>query len=409
MAAILFIFSPHVASFFSKPDLTPIIQILSFSLPFFTIMTLSHSTLLGFKMVKQKIYAVEIGKNLSTFLFIAIFFFMGFGLLGVTTGFVLGFLISSFIGLYYLKNMVHPKIKKIKTTLVTRELILFSWPLLMVATLSLVLSWTDVLMLGYFTTATNVGIYEVTLNTVILLSFVLQAFRFIIIPVISGFYSQRRISEIRKIYKTSTRWIFSIVFPLFLILFLFPDNILNILFGKEFIAGSASLMILSLGFLFDVSVGPTKQTIISIGKTKIIFYLTLIASILNLVLNFILIQIYGISGAAIAFSISLIVLNLSSILYLHKKIKLQPYDKSYLKPFFSSVTSVLIVYFLAKKIFGLNTWNLIMAFLLFLLINSIFLLLSKSLEKEDILILKSIEKKTGIDVSLLKKLIKKFI
>ena len=409
-AAALFIFSEQVAIFFSKQDLVPVIKILSFALPFSVILGLFQSTLLGFKLVKQKVYTVEIGKNLSTLIFVIIFFYLGFGLFGATIGFVLGFFLSVIVGVYHLKGKILPQLKKIKPIRVSKELVSFSLPLLMVATLSLLMAWTDVLMLGYFDTVANVGIYSAVLNTGILLSFVFQGFSFIFTPLISEFYSRDQIKEIRKIYKSSTRWTFSITFPLFLLFILFPDNILKILFNEEFVSGSTSLIILSFGIMFSVFIGLARETITSIGKTKIIFYFTLIAASSNFIINLILIPIYGMVGAAIAMLVSLILWSLLPLLYIHKKMGVWPYDRNYLKPFFVSLSSVGTIYFLLKFIFkSTDTLILIVGFIIFILLYGVLFLLTKGLTKEDILILKSIEKKTGLNIGWLRNIIKKTI
>lgn len=406
---VLFLFSEQISIFFSKPGLFSVIQTFSLIPVFSVLMYLSFSILMGFNLIKNKVYVVDIGKNLSTLVFVIIFFFLGFKIFGAILAFVFGFLFSAILGLYYVKKIILPKIKKIKGVYVGKELFLFSWPLLMVAVLLMVLSYTDVLMLGYFDTAANVGIYNAALDICILLAFIKTAFGSIFIPTISNLYSHKNIKEIRKIYKISTRWMFSAVFPLFLLLVLFPDKILNILFGKDFVLGSHSLMILAFGYLIDAFFGINEKTTISIGKTKVNFYLTLLAAISNIILNLILIPIYGMMGAAIAMTTALILYNLLLLLYLHRKIKIQPYDKNYLKPFFASLVSIGTVYLILKFIFkSVNLSLLIIGLLIFLVLYIFLILITRGLIKEDILIMKSIERKTKIRLKWLRKIVKFF-
>ncbi len=409
-SVLLFVFSKQISFFFSKPELVSIIQIFSIALPFSVATGLFHSIFLGFKQVKQKVYTVEIGKNLSTLLLVAVFFYLGFNILGTTLGFVLGFFFSALIGLCYMKSKISPYLKKIKTIPATRELIYFSWPLLMVGTLVLVMSWTDVLMLGYFDTAANVGIYSAALNTCVFLGAVSTAFGFIFIPLISELYSQNKKEEIRKIYKTSTRWMFSIIFPMFLIFVLFPDNILRILFGEEFVLGSLTLVILTFGNLIIVISGLSRETLTAIGKTKINMYLTFITAISNFFINLFLIPIYGMIGAAIATSSSVILYQILSLFFLYKKIKIQPYDKNYFRPFFISLLSIGIFYFILKFLFKSTSFSvLVISFIIFIPFYGFLFLITKGLTKEDVLILKTIERKTNLGLGWLRNIIKKFI
>ena len=406
---LLFLFSEQVALFFSKPDLVPLIQIFSFVLPFSVIMNLSDSSLLGFKLIKQKVYTVEIGKNLSTFLLVVIFFYFGFNLLGAVLGFTLGIVISSLIGLYYLRDNILHYLIRIKAIYINKEIFSFSWPLILVAFLSIFMSWTGILILSYFDTAVNVGLYQASLDTCVLLTFISSAFSFIVTPIISELYSQKKIKEIRKIYKTTNRWIFLIVFPLFLILVLFPDKVLEIMFGREFVSGSFILILLSIGYFFNVIFGISTNLILSIGKTKINFYIASIAATSNLFLSLILIPIYGTIGAAIVMLISMILWSLLPFLYINKKIGIQPFDKNYIKPLFTSLVLLFFIYFILKSFFNYNIFFIyFIGFLIFMIFYGLSLLLTKSLTKDDVLILKFIERKTGLRITWLREFIKRF-
>lgn len=406
--SLIFIFSEQISIFFSEPHLVLILQILSFSLPFYVIMSVSKSISLGFKMVKESIYTVDIGKNFSTFLLVVTLFFLGFEVFGSAMGFTLGFFVSSLIGVFYLIKKITPKLKDKNKIPSGKELFNFSLPLLFTLTLLLIMQWTDVLMLGYFDAAVNVGIYSAALNTCILLNFIKNAFGFIIPPTISELYSRKKIKEIGKIYKISTRWIFSIVFPIFLLFILFPDNILIIFFGKEFVSGSVPFMILSLGYLIVAIFGITYYIITAMGRTKINFYLTSMAAASNLILNLILIPAYGMLGASVAMTFSLFMRFLLSLVFVYSKTGKQPIDMNYLRPLFSSILSVFILYFLIKNIFGTkNIFVLIGSFILYLLLYGFLLVFTKSIKKEDMLIIRSIENKHGLNMRRLKKLLKR--
>ena len=276
---LLFLFSEKISvDFFSKPELTPIVQILSLSVLPSIISSISDSTLTGFRLIKNKVYVTEVGKNLSTLIFVAAFFYLGFSLLGATLGFLLGFITSCVIGLYYIRGKILPNLRS-KSVYMGKEILSFSCPLFLVYALSMVLSWTDVLMLGYFDTSANVGIYSADLNLCMLLTFVYYSFGFIFMPLISEFYSKNKTDEIREFYKLSTRWIFSIVFPIFLLLAVFPDNILEIMFGQEFVPGYLALAILSFGFIVFIASGLGRDTMVVIGKPKIVFYITAVSAI----------------------------------------------------------------------------------------------------------------------------------
>ena len=407
--ALLFIFSEPVSLFFSKPELSIILKILSLSIPFYIIMYISFSTLLGFKLVKYKVYIVDIGKNLSTLIFVALLFYLGMGVFGTASGFALGFLCSSIIGIFYIRKKAGPKMKGQKIHPAAKEILKFSIPLLLTSFSLLIMSWTDVLMLGYFDTAANVGIYEAALNTCVLLTFFKTSFGFIILPQISELYSNQKIEEIKNIYSISTKWLFFMIFPIFLLFILFPDKVLGTLFGSNFIIGSVSLTILSIGYLFVSIFDLPYYIITSMGKVKINFYFTLLAAIFNFLLNLFLIPIYGILGAGVAMTISVSLRPLLSSIYFYRETGIILPGIGFLKSFFASTISVIITYLIITHIFRINNTILLIGLLLFLLLYVFLVILFKSIEKDDIIIIKSIEKKTNIELKWLKNIIKKFV
>ncbi|MCD6368052.1 MAG: flippase, partial [Candidatus Aenigmarchaeota archaeon] len=271
---LLIYFSYNISVAFSKPLLNQVLKILSLSIPFFTTLLLSQSIFLGHKLVKYKVYTRDIGRNLTTLLLsIILIYFFGLGILGASLSFLLGFVFSGILSIIIINKKIFPKLKGVSPQDLEKELLTFSIPLFFSGLVLLVLQWTDVLMLGYFRTSSEIGIYKAALDTGVLLTIFLSSFNFIFLPIISEFFSHNKLADIRKLYSTITRWMVSLTFPLFIIFALFPDNILKLLFGPSFVGGSNVLLIISLAYFLAVLMGPTDQTILSIGKTRVIFYL----------------------------------------------------------------------------------------------------------------------------------------
>jgi len=56
----------------------------------------------------------------------------------------------------------------------------------------------------------------------------------------------------------------------------FPEQIIKILFGAEYIAGATALSILVFGFMIGAAVGPTGATLQTYGKTKTVMMINYI-------------------------------------------------------------------------------------------------------------------------------------
>ena len=118
----------------------------------------------------------------------------------------------------------------------------------------------------------------------------------------------KKTEQFKLTYVSTTKWILLFNLPLFFLIAVFSKDILRILFGQAYVAGYSSLIILAVGFLFAHSVTTSKEVLIVYKKTKLVSKIILAAAITNVVLNFFLINIFGIIGAAIATSASFFVL-----------------------------------------------------------------------------------------------------
>jgi O-antigen/teichoic acid export membrane protein len=209
--------------------------------------------------------------------------------------------------------------------------------------------------------------------------------------VITGFYSQKRHKEINQLYTRVSRWVFFVNFPIFLVIAVFSRHIIKILFGQDYVAGGAALTILAIGHLI-YSLSYTSSNILSMAKkTRTIFIISLIFAGSNLVLNYFLIPLYGVNGAAIATSISFVIGAVLIILFTSKLTRIYPFDRFFLKPFLASLLSIGFTYYLTNVFFEqLSLFRFALIFSVFVLLYACLLFLLRSFEKEDFDIIREI-------------------
>jgi O-antigen/teichoic acid export membrane protein len=292
-------------------------------------------------------------------------------------------------------------------TPIGKELLLFSFPLLAVAMLNMIMSWTDILMLGYFKTPDVVGLYNGALPLARLIPMTLTSVGFIYVPIVSGLYSKKLIGEMGRTYQVLTKWIFSVTIPLFFILFLFPETVLNLLFGMNYIQAASALRILALGFMFHAFLGLNGLSLMVMGKTRFLMLNSLSGAISNVVLNVALIPIFGIVGAAFASFLSYSVVNILNSTKLYQFSKIHPFTRNYAKPIGISIGLLALIYVFTSYL-KIDFWMLPLLLSLFLFGYGLLLLLTRSFDKEDIVMILAIEKKTGIDAEPIKRLLRRF-
>jgi len=288
-----------------------------------------------------------------------------------------------------------------------KELIAFSIPLLFTGILGFVMTWADTLMLGYYKGSEAVGLYNSASPIAKLLPIFLSSASFLYVPLASGFYARRKLGEMGRVYQILTKWVFLLTLPLFALMFLFPEAVIVFFFGKKYVPAAPSLQILAIGFMFHTLLGLNGWSLIIAGESRFISLSTFIASVLNVILNALLIPGYGMVGAATATSVSYLVSNLLNSIRLYQKTKIHPFSQNYVKPLI--ISFILLVMIKVLHLNVPNIWYAVPVLVAFLAVYSLLVLLSRSVDREDIDLLLAIERKMGIDLGIIKKILRRFV
>ncbi len=379
--------------FFHKPELEYSLNILIFSLPFFALLKFWLSCIQGFQLIKYRIYIEKIFLLCTWLILLIIFYFLNFKIHAVTISFLLSYLFGAILSYYYLRINLSIEIRETTPIFENKELVLFSLPLFFSGALNFIMMWTDILLLGYFRSASEIGIYESAVKAATLVIIPLNAVNTIFAPMISEYHSQNAKDKLEKMFKITTKWIFTLSFPIFLILVIFRHPIM-LLFGKDFEAATMPLIFLGLAQLINAATGSVGYLLTMTGHQNINFINALSLYILNFILNFALIPKYGILGSAIATSFSISLVNIIRLVEVFYFLKIHPYKLSYWKSICSGIISTVICIYIID-FFNLNTisFKYFFVFLLFFLFSFFSLLFVFKLDEEDEFILKKLEGK----------------
>lgn len=388
---LLFVFSEKISVLiFHNIELTFLLRILSLTLPLITMSDILLGIIIGFQRIEYRVLIKDILENFIRLIFTFIVIYLGYKLIGVAVVYILSFVITTILSFCFLQKKIFPFVKtNVIPKLLTKELLIFSYPLIFVGIFTLFIKWTDVLIIGFFRSTSEVGIYNVALPTANLLVIIPTAFMSLFMPVITELYSKKKFSKIILLSRINSKWIFFLNFPIFLLIFLFSKDILRLMFGAEYMAGSSALLILIFGYMVHSLTHIHTAVLTTIKKTKLILYISLLSATSNILLCYLLIPKYGIIGGSIATSFSFI---LSYLLYsriTYKLVKVQPLKLSYIKSILSGVISFFIVSYLISFFNNLSFVLFVLFSLLFLIIYSSLIYLLKGFDKEDIEVIKN--------------------
>ena len=209
-----------------------------------------------------------------------------------------------------------------------KNILIVSLPLMLAQAVHFIMSWTDKLMLGILdspdvisglsTNSAQIGVYHTAFKLSMFATIGLMAVKSIASPKFAELYKQREFKLLKKVTQQSTKLIFWTTLPL-VALFIFFSESLMLLFGDEFQAGVFAFILLSIGRVFVSFSGAAGNLLQMCGRQVIFMNIAVIGSVINVVLNFSLIPIYGINGSAIATMISLVSFNFLLVYYVKKE------------------------------------------------------------------------------------------
>ncbi|MCS7121637.1 MAG: flippase [Archaeoglobaceae archaeon] len=241
------------------------------------------------------------------------------------------------------------------------------------------ISWTvfayvDSLMIAFFLPLENVGYYRVAYSVVSAISGIM-----FIPAVLFPVFVQLEGEDLKRAFKRSFKYSALLAFPSALGLISISDQLIFYVFGKDYEDSIQPLNILSIliiistlnfwGSIFNAKEMPEYPV-----------YVTFFAMIVNVVLNYIMIPLYGTNGAAIATVLS----NLFSwilLAYLSKRIFGVFFELEHvLKPLTASILMFLVLKYLSFGLLLTIVFGILTYFSIILAI--------KGLRKEDYLFMK---------------------
>lgn len=409
-AFLLYLNADLISQALDKPGLAGTIKIMALTIPFMALTELLVSYLRAVQEMKGRVYFQYILRPFTGIILVLAVILCGFSYTWVLWAYSISFFITLIFLFFYAKRRIHDFFPITKYSAVTKEMVLFSLPLLGAVMLSQVSMSGDTLLLGYFVPAHSVGLYGSASRIAQLMQIILTSVGFIYLPVVSQLFSLNKVEEVTAIYAMITKWTFIMTLPFFMLIFFTPDLVLHLSFGANYMAASLPLQILSLGWFMHVLFGPNILTCISLGKAGIVFSCQFIAIIVDLILALLLIPKYGIVGASIASSISLFLVNALVTIYVYRYSTIHPFSRSYLRIiFFVIAISIIIFLFPIKHYLHNSILHAILLTMFFLIISLIGVLVTKNLSEEDVSIFEYIEERITKNTRFTDKFVRPFI
>ncbi len=208
------------------------------------------------------------------------------------------------------------------------RLMRYAGPRAPAALFSQLLFWTDLFVVTHYVGEQEVGVYSAVLRAGQILVLFLTSVALMFSPFVADLHNRGETERLDSLFKALTRWTLAATVPLFLVLAVVPDGVLNI-FGPDFSEGRTALLIVIAGQFINVATGSVGFVLIMVGRTgwDLVVYAASLA--VNLGLAFLLCPRYGITGAAIANAVTFALSKWARLALVRAFVKIQPYERAY--------------------------------------------------------------------------------
>jgi O-antigen/teichoic acid export membrane protein len=262
---------------------------------------------------------------------------MGYGLLGViaaTLAVQCIVILISFLFIISQIGFVIPRFINIK------KYLQYSLPLIPYTLLRWVSESSDRYLVTYFLGLKSVGIYSAAYSFGNLIQYLVNPLQIILLPELSKLHDENKIDEIVTYMSYSFRYFILISLPAVFGLSALAKPLLIIFTTKDFLSGWIVIPIIALSGLIAGISQIFINTLFIVKKTKVPTYINFVVAILNILVNFLLIPLIGIVGAALS---TLLAYFFMALLCIHMSLKYFKHEFYYLD-IAKSILSCTIMY-----------------------------------------------------------------
>ncbi len=353
-ALLLFLSGDFLAmTFYKNAEIKALLYAFALAIPAFALTTMLICLLQTFHDVRRRMAIKYVSEPILKFMLTLLFFALGWQLGAAMIGIVIAMWVSVFLGAMalrtHLKKIESPHSLPIYGQI--KPVMTFSLTLAMGTIFNLAAIRSDILIIGGMVSTEQAGVYAAALQTAAILSLILSSVEQIIAPMLSEAVSGTS-AKAKQIYALSLRWPMLLGMPLFTIFVVMAPELLGI-FGPSFRQAVPCLIILLVGQLVMLTTGSSNYFLLVSGHSKTVMMNELIGTTILLSLNFLLIPLYGILGAAIAVGGNLAFINILRVFQVYHYSGLHPYDKTLWKPALVGL-AVFVVVVSLRNIFVAN-------------------------------------------------------
>ncbi|MCB0738401.1 MAG: polysaccharide biosynthesis C-terminal domain-containing protein [Bacteroidetes bacterium] len=226
------------------------------------------------------------------------------------------------------------------------EMVKFGTYTMFNASINMVVRMTDMLMITYLMVGlAPAGIYDFGMLIANIVMVPATSLRQIASPIVADAFKRNDMKQLADIYnKTSTTQLVAGLFIFCIVVLNLPSLLL--VMKSDFAQAEYVVYLMGITRIFDMASGMNNRLIMESKYYRATLVFNLILMVLVILTNWWFIPIYGITGAALASAISVMIIILAKIVFVYRVFGFNPYDFDTVKSVIVAVIALGAIYFL---------------------------------------------------------------
>lgn len=303
--------------FFNKPDLAPVISMLSPAILPLTLLWLLAHSYQGLGRFSLSIISTNVAINLMLIVGV-----LTFGISDAkTTAFMyslLTWLTFIFFFIFWFFSVSSSNGEN-SYQVDTRTMLVSAMPLWVVLVMSQLVQWAGQLIGGILLPPDQVAQLALAQRTSMLVSFILMSVNFVVAPKFASMYLADNFEGLKNTAFSAAKLTLFVATPILLFMLFFPGFLMG-MFGNEFSVAGNLLRVLAIGQFINVLTGSVGYLLTMSGHERDLRNSLLFLGPISVFLTLILTLLYGAMGSAISTAISVSAQNLLATYWVKRRL-----------------------------------------------------------------------------------------
>lgn len=338
------------AHLLGQPRAGPFLAVLAFAIPLLVTIDLLGAVARAFNRALFPVFVQNIAPQLCAIPVLIWLLLYDGPKIDVAYGQLIGALVGASLAIWFVVRLVRRQIGSTKPAFELARLYGYALPITLNVMATLVMGFTDLYLLGLLTDPSTVGTYRACVQIVLFCGLPMVALRAATAPIYTVLIAEGRRALLQDTYGAAVRLATLAAVPLLMIIFVNGSDLLRVM-GPPFAAGALALQLLAFGQCLEAAFSPAHVVLMIGGRQRLEAANMAMTAGLNLVLNLALIPVYGLLGAALSTTTSLVVLAILRGFQVRRILALRTIEPALLRIALISILPTLFVW-AASEVLG---------------------------------------------------------